>query len=107
MPATPTLWQRLQPFGVVILAGAVAVAATLLFFPLLQKRRALLAELERLDREIARQEALEQQQRAEIEALRTDPHYIEQTIRDRLNLARPNELIFRFETPAARPAPRQ
>ncbi|MCS7049467.1 MAG: septum formation initiator family protein [Verrucomicrobiae bacterium] len=103
MPASPTIWQRLQPFGLLIVAAVVVLSATLMFLPLLHKRRALLTELERLDREIARQEALEQQQRAEIEALRTDPHYIERTIRDRLNLARPNELIFRFETPPAPP----
>lgn len=105
MPASPTIWQRVQPFGLIIIAGIVVVGAAMMFLPLLHQRRALLTELERLDREIARQEALEQQQRAEIEALRSDPYHIERTIRDQLNLARPNELIFRFEPPPS--APRQ
>ena len=33
--------------------------------------------------------------------LKTDPSYIERTARSKLNLARPNETIFRFESPAS------
>ena len=33
----------------------------------------------------------------EIEALKTDPAYVERTARNKLNLVRPNEVIFRFE----------
>jgi len=40
---------------------------------------------------------LEKQQRSEIEALKTDVAYVERTARGKLNLARPNETIFRFE----------
>jgi len=54
-------------------------------------------DIARLDREIQQQETLENKQKTEIEALKTDSSYIERTARNKLNLARPNEVIFRFE----------
>ena len=76
----------------------------LLFLPLLQKRHAMQTEMQRLDTEITRQETLERQQKQEIEALKTDPAYVERTARNKLNLARPNETIFRFEPTPGTPA---
>ena len=46
-------------------------------------------------------------QKTEIEALKTDSSYIERTARNKLNLARPNEVIFRFETPPPTTAARR
>lgn len=64
-------------------------------------------ELLRMDREIARQESLEKQQKTEIEALKTDPAFVERTARNKLNLTRPGETIFRFEpAPSSPPSAR-
>jgi cell division protein FtsB len=54
-------------------------------------------DIRRLDSEIERLEAAERQQRAEIDALKTDAAFVERTARDKLNLAKPNETIFKFE----------
>jgi cell division protein FtsB len=101
------LWLRIQSWGFTAFATIVlAAAALLLFWPQFQRRQEMQRELERLDSELIRQEALEKQQRQEIELLKTDPTYVERTARNKLNLARPNEIIFRFEPPpAAMPAP--
>jgi cell division protein FtsB len=91
------LWARLQSLGFVVFLVIVGVGAALLFVPLWHKRHRMQAEIRRLDAETAHQEALEKQQKAEIEALKTDPSYLERTARGKLNLARPNETIFRFD----------
>jgi len=98
------LWTRLSPFGFVVFAGVVVVEVALMFLPLLHQHRVMNHELQQLDQEITRQDALERHQQMEIEALKTDPLFVERVARDKLNLARPNETIFRFEpVPTARP----
>jgi cell division protein FtsB len=98
------LWWRLQSLGFFVFAAIVAVGGGLLLFvPILHQRHSLQMEMQRLDAEIIRQETVEKQQRTEMEALKTDPTYVERTARNKLNLARPNETIFRFESPAPLP----
>jgi cell division protein FtsB len=99
----PNLWLRLQSLGFFVFAGIVAASVGLLLFvPILHQRHSMQTELQRLDLEIIRQETIEKQQRTEIESLKADASYVERTARNKLNLARPNETLFRFETPAAR-----
>jgi cell division protein FtsB len=102
------LWLRVQSLGFFVFAGIVAAGVGLLLFvPTFHRAHEMQREVQRLDAEIVRQERLEKQQRQEIEALKTDPSYIERTARNKLNLARPNETIFRFEpVPTAQAAPR-
>jgi cell division protein FtsL len=93
------LWQRVQSLGFLMFTGIVTTAVAMLcFVPELHRKHEMQLEVRRLDQEIIQQESLEQQQRQEIEALKTDPSYVERIARSRLNLARPNETIFRFET---------
>jgi len=97
-------WHRLQSLGFVVFAGAVVVGLALLYVPLAQQQRALQQQIHRLEQEIARQETVEKQHRAEIEALKSDRGFVERTARDKLNLARPNETVFRFDAPTNAPA---
>ena len=104
----PVLWQRIQSLGFVVFAGIVAAGvAIFLFVPALHRRHEMSQELQRLDSEIIRQETVEKQQRQEIESLKTDASYVERTARNKLNLAKANEVIFRFEStqPAVLPPP--
>jgi cell division protein DivIC len=105
------LWLRVQSLGFFVFAGIVAAGvALLLFVPALSRRHSMQREIQRLDAEIIRQENLEKQQRQEIDSLKTDPTYVERVARNKLNLARPNETIFRFEQPTtaqAAPSPRR
>ena len=96
------VWLRVQSLGFLVFIGIVAAAiALVLFLPAWHRRHSMELELQRLEAENIRLESLEKQQRQEIEALKTDPSYIERTARSKLNLARPNETIFRFEPPAS------
>jgi len=101
-----SLWTRVQSLGFLVFVVVVASAIALLFVPLMHQRHAMQADIALLDREIAQQDALEKKQKTEIEALKTDSSYVERAARNKLNLARPNEVIFRFE-PAPATALRQ
>jgi cell division protein DivIC len=101
-----SLWERVQSLGFFVFVTVVGVGIALLFVPLLHQGHAMQMNIALLDREIAQQDALEKKQNIEIEALKTDSSYVERTARNKLNLARPNEVIFRFE-PAPQIAPRQ
>ena len=100
------VWTKVQSLGFFVFAAVVACGVGLLFLPLVRRSHSMQQELLRLDREIARQDAIEKQQKTEIEALKIDPTFVERTARNKLNLARPGETIFRFEpTPGtAQPA---
>ncbi len=91
------LWRKLQSLGFFVFVAIVGCGIALLFVPLLHQRRQMQQEIARLDREIDQQETLEKKQKTEIEALKSDSSFIERTARNKLNLARPNEVIFRFE----------
>ena len=97
MTLTSALWAKLQSRGFFVFLGIVGCGIVLLFIPLLHQSHAMQQEIARLDREIERQETLEKQLKTEIEALKTDPGYVERMARNKLNLVRPNEVIFRFE----------
>jgi cell division protein DivIC len=97
MSWTSALWTRLQSFGLFIFVAVVVFGVVLLFVPLFHQRHAMQQDIAQLDREIAQQDALENKQMTEIEALKTDSSYVERIARDKLNLSRPNEVIFRFE----------
>jgi cell division protein DivIC len=92
-----TLWTKLQSLGFLVFVGIVGCGVVLLFLPLLHQRHVIQQEIVRLDRELEQQDALEKKQKTEIEALKSDPSFVERTARNKLNLARPNEVIFRFE----------
>jgi len=91
------LWQRIQSLGFAVFVLVVAFGLGLLFLPLLRRSHFMQQDIRRLDREIERLEATERQQRAEIDALKTDAAFVERTARDKLNLAKPNETVFKFE----------
>ena len=93
------LWTWLQSLGFLVFLAIVAGGAVLVFVPLWHQRHSMQRDIQRLDADLARQEALEKQQKAEIDAMKTDPTFVESTARNKLNLAKPNETIFRFEPP--------
>ena len=99
-------WGKLQSLGFFVFVAIVGCGIALLFVPLLHQRREMQQDIARLDREIEQQDALEKKQKIEIEALKNDSSFIERTARNKLNLARPNEVIFRFEPQPATTAQR-
>lgn len=105
MSWTLALWARLQSLGFFVFVAIVGIGVALLFVPLLHQRHAMQLDIAQLDHEIEQQDSLEKKQQTEVEALKTDSSYVERTARNKLNLSRPNEVIFRFEpVPMTTPA---
>jgi len=94
------LWARMQSLGFVVFLAIVGAGAVLVFVPLWHKRLAMQREIRQLDTEQARQDEREKSQKTEIEALKSDPSYVERTAREKLNLAKPGETIVVFTNPA-------
>lgn len=82
----------------ILLFLCLAAAAGVFF---LQTRREykqlLLAEAQSRRQLVEVQQKLHEQERI-LERLRNDPAFVEMAIRRRLNYAKPDEMIFRFET---------
>src|SRR5262249_54085170 len=106
--AMGNIWAKLISVTQFLLMLCVVAAIALWFLPVIQKTKKLRQEKADNARKIAA--ALEQnkQLQQEVELLKTDPVYVERLARDRLNLGKPGEVIFRFDPyqDTAPPAPR-
>jgi cell division protein FtsB len=95
----PDFWHRLNrvvmTFVLVGFLGTVVIA----FYPVWQKQHDMRLRLLTLERQLAdKTNALQQNQR-EIDLLRHDADYLETIARDRLNLMKPGETIYRVDLP--------
>ncbi len=100
-------WGKLQSLGFFVFVAIVGCGIALLFVPLMHQRHEMQMDIGRLEHEIEQQDALDKKHMIEIESLKNDSSFIERTARNKLNLARPNEVIFRFEAPPAAVAQRR
>jgi len=88
-----------------VLQALIAFAAIAivigLFWPEFQRQRDLAAHNAALEERIAEQEWVHAQRTRELDWLRNDPEYVEMLARDRLDLQKENEVIFRFDIPTS------
>jgi cell division protein FtsB len=94
-----TVWQRLNSILRVLLAVAVLLVIVSLFLPLSKKRTQSQVEIDRLQAQVNDQKTLLARQTREVNLLKTDPAYLEIMARDRLDLMKEGETIFRLEPP--------
>lgn len=94
-----TVWQRLNSVLRVLLALALFLIIVSLFLPQWKKLAQSRAEVDRLQEEVGRQKILLTRQTREVNLLKTDPTYLETLARDRLDLMKEGETIFRIEQP--------
>jgi cell division protein FtsB len=94
-----TVWQRLNSILRVLLAAAVALVILSLFLPLYKKRTQSQNEIDNLQLQVSEQKTLLARQTREVNLLKTDPVYLETIARDRLDLMKEGETIFRLEPP--------
>ena len=94
-----TVWQRLNSILRVLLAVAVLLVIVSLFLPLSKKRAQSQVEIDRLQAQVNDQKVLLARQTREVGLLKTDPAYLEIMARDRLDLMKEGETIFRLEQP--------
>jgi cell division protein DivIC len=109
-------WQRLLRFGYFLVLLVMLALAGAVYWPVIQRHQSLEEKKQTIAREIdeGRKRTLLLQE--ELDALWSDPYFIERMARDLLNFGRPGETIYRFPPyepvpsymapPAAVPKPR-
>ena len=98
-----TVWQRLNSILRVLLVVATVLVIVSLFLPPYKKLTQSRTEIENLQSQVNDQKTLLARQTREVNLLKTDPSYLETIARDRLDLMKEGETIFRLEqAPAAK-----
>jgi cell division protein FtsB len=92
------IWNKLTKLIVLLLVLAALLGIGLWYLPLIQQNERMRKEILALDNEIRKEEENHKRLKADIEALR-DPRTVERLAREKLNFARPNETVIRFEEP--------
>jgi cell division protein FtsB len=96
-----TVWQRLNSVLRVLLAVAVVLVIVSLFLPPYKKLGQARTEIDTLQNQVSDQKMLLARQTREVNLLKTDPAYLETMARDKLDLMKEGETIFRIEPQAA------
>jgi cell division protein FtsB len=96
-----TVWQRLNRVLKVLLFVAFWLVVVSLFVPPYKKLNASRAEIDNLQAQVNEQKMLLARQTREVNLLKTDATYLETIARDRLDLMKEGETIFRLETSGA------
>lgn len=97
-------WQILGRVVSILIFLTLIVAAGFWFYPEIQKKGRLAATLEEKKLELEKEKLLRQQREREKSLLENDPEYIETIARDRLDLMREGETVFRLEAGTNAPA---
>jgi cell division protein FtsB len=100
-----TVWQRLNRVLLFLLVIAIWLVIVSLFVPPYKKLMRSRAEMDNLQQQVNEQQTLLARQTREVNLLKTDVSYLETIARDRLDLMKPGETIFRLETARAKAKP--
>ena len=92
-----TVWQRLNRILRVLLVIAVLLVVVSLFVPPYKRLVRSRAEIDNLQAQVNDQKMLLARQTREVNLLKTDATYLETIARDRLDLMKEGETIFRLE----------
>jgi cell division protein FtsB len=92
------IWDKLSKLMVFLLFIAGLMAVFFWYLPLIQKNQRYRKEIIALDARIAEQEKAGRQLKAAIDSLQNDPRTVERLAREKLSLAKTNEMVVRFET---------
>ena len=95
-----TVWQRLNRILRALLIIAIVLVIVSLFVPPYKKLAQSRTEIDNLQSQVNDQKMLLAKQTREVNLLKTDPTYLETIARDRLDLMKEGETIFRLEPPA-------
>jgi cell division protein FtsB len=92
-----TVWQRLNRILIILLGLAALLVVVSLFVPLQKKLSASRFENEKLEALVNDQKRSVARLNREVTLLRTDATYLETIARDRLDLMKAGETVFRLE----------
>jgi cell division protein FtsB len=96
-----TVWQRWNRVLLTLLFLAVWLVIVSLFVPPYKKLKIGQADIDKLQQQRDEQQTLLARQTREVNLLKTDPVYLETIARDRLDLMKDGETVFRIESAAA------
>ncbi len=100
-----SVWRRLNRILLVLLIIAIWLVIVSLFLPPYKKLMQSRAEIDNLQQQVNEQQSLLARQTREVNLLKMDVTYLETIARDRLDLMKEGETIFRLETARAKPKP--
>ena len=100
-----TVWRRLNRILLVLLIIAIWLVIVSMFVPPYKKLMQSRAEMDNLQQQVNEQQILLARQTREVNLLKTDVSYLETIARDRLDLMKEGETIFRLETARAKTKP--
>ena len=92
------IWNWLTQAVVALVAVAILILISLTYLPLIHQNERYRSEIMKLDAKIQEQENTSRELRADIEALRHDPATVARLVREKLNYAKTDETVIRFET---------
>jgi cell division protein FtsB len=92
-----TIWQRMNHVLRVLLFLAAWLLIISFFLPPYKKLTQSRAEIEQLQAQVMEEKALLARQTREVTLLKADPTYLETIARDKLDLMKEGETIFRLE----------
>ena len=92
-----TVWQRLNRILLVLLIIAIWLVIVSLFVPPYKKLMQSRTEIDNLQQQVSEQQTLLAKQTREVTLLKTDLTYLETIARDRLDLMKEGETVFRLE----------
>ena len=102
------IWDKLSKLTVfLLLVALMSYGFYRWYLPLIQQNQRYRKELLLLDARIAENEKFRSQIKASIDSLQNDPRAVERLAREKLSLAKTNEMVVRFEPVADRNAPRR
>ena len=99
-----TIWQQLNRVLKALIVVALLLVIVSLFLPQYKRLKQSRSEIEGLRAIVTEQKMLLARQTREVNLLKTDPAYLEMIARDRLDLMKEGETIFRLEP--AKPKPK-
>jgi cell division protein DivIC len=91
------IWATLVHITQLLLVVAMIAAVGLWFLPVIQQSQRLQKESRDNAARIAQAMESNRRLQLEVELLKSNPLYVERLARDKLNLGKPGEVIFRFD----------
>jgi cell division protein FtsB len=94
-----SIWQQANRILRALIAVACLLVIVSLFMPQHKKLVQSRAEIETLEAQVSEHKMLLARHTREVTLLKTDPEYLETIARDRLDLMKEGETVFRLEQP--------
>ncbi|QSR88263.1 FtsB family cell division protein [Methylacidiphilum caldifontis] len=94
---TFNIWLYLVQWTKFLIFCAFLVLLCIVFIPIIRKIDQLEKKKELLSKEYAEAQLKNKELSRKLDLLKHDPGYIERMARDRLNMGKPGEIIFRFD----------